>query len=139
MNCMLTEPDVAVATVVFVASTPETDAIVRGEITHFGGRVRRTARDGVMVTFDAPSRAIRCMQRLRSLVPGLRAGMHAGQLTMHGRDVEGAAVQIAANVFEATREGGVLVSRTVAELAAGSGIDLVERHTLGGLQLFGVP
>jgi class 3 adenylate cyclase len=93
----------------------------------------------VMATFDTPSGAIRCVQSLRralrSLGLEIRAGMHAGQIALRDGDISGVAVHIAAHVLDAARDGGVLVSRTVAELVEGSGLELVDQgaHVLKGV------
>src|SRR5207248_9796221 len=99
------------------------DEIARREVERFGGRAWKRAGDGVMATFDTPSRAIRCVQSLRAALRSLgldiRAGMHAGQIALRDGDISGVAVNIAAHVLDAARDGGLLVSRTVAELVEG--------------------
>ena len=116
------------------------DDIARREVARFGGRAWKTTGDGVLATFDAPSRAIRCVQSLRDALRTLglemRAGMHAGQIALRDGDITGVAVHIAAHVLDAACDGGVLVSRTVAELVEGSGLDLVD---MGAHVLKGVP
>src|SRR4051812_48482805 len=115
------------------------DEIARREVARFGGRAWKTTGDGVMATFDAPSRAIGCVQSLRRALRAIgleiRAGMHAGQIALRDGDISGVAVHIAAHVLDAARDGGVLVSRTVAELVEGSGLELVDQgaHVLKGV------
>jgi class 3 adenylate cyclase len=135
MPVSIVPSDLVLATVVFLECR---DAVVRSEVARCGGRIWTATPDGLMATFDAPSRAIRCMQRLRSLGLHIRAGMHAGQIAVHDHDIEGVAVRIAADVLEASRDGVVMVSRTVAELVAGSGLNLVDQGAHGDLNLFQV-
>jgi len=93
--------------------------------THRGERVNR-AGDGVLATFDGPARAIRCAGDIRDTVrrAGLevRCGLHTGEVTRRNEDVAGIAVHIGARVSAAALPGEVLVTRTVRDLVAGSGI-----------------
>jgi class 3 adenylate cyclase len=118
------------------------------EIARFGGRVVKTIGDGVLAEFDGPGRAISATTALRDAVAalgiGIRAGLHAGEVEVLGDDIGGIAVHIAARVVTAADPGEVLVSSTVRELVAGSGLGFRDRgmHSLKGLpepwQLFAV-
>jgi len=89
--------------------------------------------------FDGPARAIRCAREILDGAEGLgirlRAGMHTGECEVMGDDIGGIAVHIAARVSAAAGAGEVLVSRTVKDLVAGSGIEFADRgvHTLKGV------
>jgi class 3 adenylate cyclase len=118
------------------------------EIARFGGRVVKTIGDGVLAEFDGPGRAINAATGLRNAVAALgiriRVGLHAGEVEVLGNDIGGIAVHIAARVVTAADPGEVLVSSTVRELVAGSGLGFRDRgmHSLKGLperwQLFAV-
>jgi class 3 adenylate cyclase len=98
-----------------------------------------TAGDGFLATFDGPARAIRCAvaasEGIRDLGLQIRAGLHTGEVEIAGGDVRGIAVHIGSRVAGLAGPGEVLVSRTVADLVAGSGIVLAEReeHELKGV------
>jgi class 3 adenylate cyclase len=109
-------------------------------LARFGGREVDTAGDGFFATFDGPARAIRCAQsvteQLRELGLELRAGLHTGECELHDDKVAGIAVSIGARVAALAQPGEVLVSSTVKDLVAGSGIDFRDR---GEHELKGVP
>lgn len=111
------------------------DALIR-----YDGRLESTAGDGVLVTFDGPARAIRCAASIRDAVrrAGLevRSGLHAGEVTRRSDGIAGIAVHIGARVSALAGPGEVLVTRTVRDLVAGSGIAFEER---GEHELKGVP
>jgi class 3 adenylate cyclase len=121
---------------------------IRGELGRFRGHEVDTAGDGFFATFDGPARAIRCAcairDSLRDLDLEVRAGLHTGECERDGGRVTGIAVHIGARVAAMARPGEVLVSRTVKDLVAGSGIELEDRgeHELKGIpgdwQLFSV-
>jgi class 3 adenylate cyclase len=112
------------------------DQLTSAEVDHFGGRLVKSTGDGVLATFDGPARAIRCASALRDTLPvAIRAGLHTGEVELRGDDVGGIAVHIGARVAAVAGPGEVLVSRTVKDLVAGSGIDFADRgtHTLKGV------
>jgi len=95
--------------------------------------------DGFLATFDGPARGIRAAvdvrDALRELGIEIRAGLHTGEIELIGDDVGGIAVNIGARVGSAAGPGEVLVSRTVTDLVAGSGIEFADRgaHALKGV------
>ena len=115
------------------------DALVRKELLRFRGREEKTTGDGFFATFDGPARAIRCASSIRDGVRQLgveiRAGLHTGEIELGGDHVGGIAVNIGARVAANAEPGEVLVSSTVKDLVAGSGVRFVERgvHTLKGV------
>jgi len=160
------EPDRVLATVLFtdiVGSTSRAAELgdsawrellhrhhdaIRGELGRFRGHEVDTAGDGFFATFDGPARAIRCAcairDSLRDLDLEVRAGLHTGECERDGHRVTGIAVHIGSRVAAMAGPGEVLVSRTVKDLVAGSGIELDDRgeHELKGIpgdwQLFSV-
>lgn len=152
------EPDRVLATVLFtdiVGSTAKAaalgdrgwrelleqhHALVRRELDRFGGREVDTAGDGFLATFDGPARAVRCACAIREAVVQLglelRAGVHTGECEVTDGKVRGIAVHIGARVATEAGAGEVLVSSTVKDLVAGSGLRFRER---GPVALKGVP
>jgi class 3 adenylate cyclase len=138
------EPDRVLATVMFtdiVGSTrhaselgdrrwlvvlDQHDEIVRREIGRFRGREVKRLGDGFLATFDGPARAVRCAKSMsdavRLLGVEVRSGVHTGEIEMHDDDIAGLAVHISARVAAAASGGQVLVSSTVRDLVAGSGL-----------------
>ena len=124
------------------------DRMIREELRRFRGREIKTTGDGVLATFDGPARGMRCAQAIcagaRRLGIEVRAGLHTGEIEVRGDDVGGIAVHIAQRVSALAAPNEVLVSRTVVDLVAGSGVEFDERgeHELKGLtgtwQLFAV-
>jgi class 3 adenylate cyclase len=116
------------------------DAIVRSQLPLYRGREVSTAGDSFLITFDGPQRAIRCAMAIRdSLRPlgiEVRAGVHTGEIELRGDDIGGVAVHIASRVCSRAVAGEILVSRTVTDLVAGSGIGFEDR---GEHKLKGVP
>jgi pimeloyl-ACP methyl ester carboxylesterase len=151
------EPDRVLATVLFTDIVGSTEraaelgdrrwrelleahhAAVRGELERFRGREVDTAGDGFLATFDGPARAIRCAAAIRGAVERLglsiRAGLHTGECELHGNNVSGLAVHMGARVAALARPSEVLVSSTVKDLVAGSGIEFDDRgvHELKGI------
>lgn len=113
--------------------------VVRRHLQRFRGRDVDTAGDGFLATFDGPARAIKCAvaigEEIRGLGMEIRAGLHTGEVELVGSDVRGIAVHIGARVAALAGPGEVLVSNTVRDLVAGSGIDFEDRgsHTLKGV------
>ena len=113
--------------------------VIRRALARWRGREIDTAGDGFLATFDGPARAIRCAvaatEGIRDLGLQIRAGLHTGEVEIAGGDVRGIAVHIGSRVAGLAGPGEVLVSRTVADLVAGSGIVLAERgeHELKGV------
>src|SRR4051812_40882889 len=114
-------------------------AAVQREIARFRGRQIKTLGDGCLATFDGPARSIRCGHAIAAAARGLglegRVGLHSGEGDPIGDDVAGIAVHIAARVAELAAPGEVLVSSTVKDLVAGSGIAFADRgaHELKGI------
>ena len=115
------------------------DRIAQTEIERFGGRLVKTTGDGVLATFDGPSRGIGCARavahELRSLGLCLRAGVHTGEVELRGDDIAGMGVVIARRICDLADRDEILVSRTVRDLVTGSGIEFVGRgsHRLKGV------
>jgi class 3 adenylate cyclase len=115
------------------------DAMARDELRRFRGREVKTTGDGILATFDGPARAIRCAQSIcagaHRLGFEVRAGLHTGEVEVRGDDVGGIAVHLAQRVSSRAGAGEVLVSRTVVDLVAGSGIAFEDRgvHDLKGI------
>jgi class 3 adenylate cyclase/pimeloyl-ACP methyl ester carboxylesterase len=124
------------------------DRVVREHLARFRGREIDHAGDGFLATFDGPARAVGCaarlVQALRGLDLSIRAGIHTGEVEVAGSGITGLAVHIAARVMARADAGRTLVSGTVRDLVAGSGIGFAERgaHDLRGIpgrwQLFEV-
>jgi DNA-binding SARP family transcriptional activator/pimeloyl-ACP methyl ester carboxylesterase len=114
--------------------------VVRGELARFRGRELEASGDGTLATFDGPARAVRCatavVRALRPLGLDARAGVHTGEVEVQGDRVRGVAVQIAERVADEAARGEVLVSQTVDDLVAGSGLEFADR---GRRTLAGVP
>jgi class 3 adenylate cyclase len=113
--------------------------VVREAIARFQGREVKSTGDGFLATFDGPARAIRCARAVldssEALGIHVRAGLHTGECEVMGDDIGGVAVHIAARVSALAQSGEVLVSRTVKDLVAGSGIEFADRgvHALKGI------
>ncbi len=115
------------------------DTLMRRALERHRGREVKTLGDGFLATFDGPARAIRCACSARDAMRGLgvevRAGLHTGECELIGDDLGGIAVNIGARVGSVAGPGEVLVSRTVTDLVAGSGIEFTDRgmHSLKGV------
>ena len=115
------------------------DTLVRGELARHGGREVKTTGDGFLALFDAPARAIRCAVAIRDALRAegveIRVGMHSGEVELRGDDVGGIAVNLGARVAATAGPGEVVVSSTVRDLVAGSGIAFEDRgeHPLKGV------
>ena len=151
------EPDRVLATVLFTDLVGSTEraakvgdsrwhelrdewlGIMRKELGSFHGREIDSSGDGLLATFDGPARAIRCAIAMRERVRGmgleLRAGLHTGECELAGERVVGIAVHIGARVAALAAPNEILVSSTVKDLVAGSGLKFDDRgaHTLRGV------
>jgi class 3 adenylate cyclase len=151
------EPENVLATVLFTDIVGSTDrarelgdtqwsalleqhhATVRAVLAQYRGREIDTTGDGFLAAFDGPARGIRCAQAILGALEGIgiqaRSGLHTGEVEMVGDSLAGIAVHIGARVAGAAGPGEVLVSSTVRDLVAGSGIEFEDRglHELKGL------
>jgi pimeloyl-ACP methyl ester carboxylesterase len=152
------EPDRVLATVLFTDIVGSTEraaelgdrrwrevleshhATIRRQLERFRGREIDTAGDGFLASFDGPARAIRCAEAAVGASRGagleIRAGVHTGECEVVGDKLAGLAVHIGARVAGKAGPGEILVSGTVHDLVAGSGIELDDR---GSTELKGVP
>jgi class 3 adenylate cyclase/pimeloyl-ACP methyl ester carboxylesterase len=116
------------------------DLVVTRELERYRGRKVNPTGDGVLASFDGPARAVRCAQAITEAVRPLgievRAGLHTGEVELRGDDIGGIAVHIGQRVSALAGPGEVLVSRTVTDLVAGSGLEFEAR---GEHELKGVP
>jgi class 3 adenylate cyclase len=116
------------------------DRMVRDHLRRFRGKEIKTTGDGFLASFDGPARAIRCAQAVieaaRELGIEVRVGLHTGECEIRGDDLGGLAVHIAARVGALAGPSEALVSSTVKDLVAGSGIEFEDR---GEHELRGVP
>jgi class 3 adenylate cyclase/pimeloyl-ACP methyl ester carboxylesterase len=116
------------------------DDLIRRSLGAFRGREIATTGDGFLATFDGPARAIKCAVRIRDAVRPLqmeiRAGLHTGEIELLNGNIGGLAVHLAARVMAVAGPSEVLVSGTVTDLVAGSGIEFEDR---GVQALKGVP
>jgi class 3 adenylate cyclase len=152
------EPDRVLATILFTDVVRSTEraaelgdrrwrelleqhhALVRRELARYRGQEVDTAGDGVFASFDGPARAIRCACAIRDAVQTLglelRSGLHTGECEIAGGKLAGIAVNTGARVAAEASAGEVLVSQTVKDLTAGSGLEFEDR---GARELKGVP
>jgi class 3 adenylate cyclase len=116
------------------------DEIARAEVERWHGRLVKSTGDGVLGTFDAPTRALRCAFAMRSGLArvglDIRVAIHTGEVEIRGDDVGGIGVHIAARALPEAGPGKVIVTRTARDLATGT--DLVFRQ-LGPVGLRGIP
>jgi class 3 adenylate cyclase len=115
--------------------------LARSQIRRFRGREVKTLGDGILATFDGPARAVRCAQAIANSVKPLgitiRAGLHTGEIEIRDdNDVGGIAVNIASRVSHLAGSSEVLVSSTVKDLVAGSGLIFNDLglHAVKGLE-----
>ena len=112
--------------------------LVRTQLARFRGREVDGLGEGVFATFDGPARAVPCASAiadgLKTLGLDVRAGVHTGEIEQTNGSVRGVAVHIAARIATVARPGEVVVSSTVKDIVAGSGIAFEERgeHELDG-------
>lgn len=151
------EPDRVLATVLFTDIAGSTEraaalgdrrwrelleqhhAMVRKNLAEFRGREIDTAGDGFLTSFDGPARGVRCAAAIihgaRGLGLDIRAGLHTGECEVMGEKLSGLAVHIGARVAAIASAGQVVVSSTVKDLVAGSGLRFSDRgsHVLKGV------
>ena len=151
------EPEKVLATVLFTDIVESTDrarelgdiewtallaqhhTTVRAVLAQYRGREIDTTGDGFLAAFDGPARGIRCAQAILEALDGIgipaRSGLHTGEVEVVGDKLAGIAVHTGARVAAAAGPGEVLVSSTVRDLVAGSGIEFEDRglHELKGL------
>jgi class 3 adenylate cyclase/quercetin dioxygenase-like cupin family protein len=117
----------------------EHNQAARAEIERFGGREISTTGDGFLILFDSPARAVRCAAAMIDAAGAVdltaRAGVHTGEVEFQGEEVRGIAVHTAARILAAAQPGEVLLSSTVRDLLAGSGLTFEDRgeYELKGL------
>jgi class 3 adenylate cyclase len=115
------------------------DVQVRAALSDHDGLEVKAMGDGFVAAFDMPGSAVACAQSIRDRVSelglSLRAGIHTGECELHGDDLAGIALHVAARIMDKAKGGDILVSRTVTDLMLGSTIEFVERgrFTLKGL------
>ncbi len=115
------------------------DTIARRAVVDHGGRMVKGTGDGILATFDAPARGLRCADRMRGSLAdagiAIRAGVHTGEIELRGEDIAGIGVHIAARVAALAGSGELLASRTVRDLVAGSDYAFASRgvHALKGV------
>jgi len=125
------------------------DRLSRIEIGICGGRWIKSTGDGLLATFDSPSRAVQCACTLRDRLRDevgieIRAGLHTGEIEIRGDDIAGLAVHLASRVEQSAGPSEVVVTSSLRDLIAGAGIALADRgaHVLKGIpgtsQLFNV-
>ena len=113
--------------------------VVRHELARFRGTEINTAGDSFLACFDGPARAIRCavatVGAVSALGLGVRAGLHTGECERSNGELSGIAVNVGARIAATAGAGEVVVSSTVRDLVAGSGLTLVDRgmHQLKGV------
>ena len=116
------------------------DDCARAEIERFRGRYVHTTGDGLLATFDGPARAVRCAQAIGEAVGRLglqiRAGCHTGEIELADDDIQGLSVHVGARVVALAAPSEVLVSSTLKDLVAGSGLTFEDA---GEHELKGVP
>jgi pimeloyl-ACP methyl ester carboxylesterase len=152
------EPDRVLATVLFTDIVGSTEkaaelgdsrwrnlldnhhGLIKRNLSRFRGSEIKSTGDGILATFDGPARGVRCAcaigDEIRQLGIEVRAGLHTGECEMMGEDVGGIAVHIGARVASLAGPSEVLVSSTVKDLVAGSGLRFGDR---GNQSLKGVP
>jgi len=116
------------------------DKAVRKELARYRGNEVKWTGDGFLAVFDRPARAIQCaltiVRTVRSLGIEVRVGIHTGEVDLVKNDIRGITVHIASRIVDQANGGDVLVSRTVKDLVAGSGLDFQD---CGTYELKGVP
>ena len=115
------------------------DDAVRHQLMRFSGHQEKLTGDGILATFDGPARAIRCGTAIRDAARqvglDVRIGIHTGEVERRATELMGIAVHLSHRVCETAQSGEILVTRTVVDLVAGSGITFDDRgeYTLKGM------
>jgi class 3 adenylate cyclase/dihydrofolate reductase len=116
------------------------DEVAKLEVERWHGKFVKSTGDGILATFDAPTRALRCAFGLRSALAAqrleIRVAMHCGEVELRGDDVGGIGIHIASRALAEAGAGQVVVTRTVRELATGTDLTF---ESLGAVGLRGVP
>jgi pimeloyl-ACP methyl ester carboxylesterase len=116
------------------------DDLIHRLVEDHRGRLVKSTGDGALATFDGPARAVTCgcviRDQMESLGIDVRMGLHTGEIEVRGDEIGGIAVHIGARVAAKAGAGEILVSRTVTDLVAGSGLGFADR---GDFDLKGVP
>lgn len=116
------------------------DAVIRGAIARFRGQELVHTGDGIVASFDGPTRAVTCARHILDALADLglktRIGLHTGEIEVGPDGTTGLAIHLASRVMSVAGSGGIVVSRTVRDLTFGSGIAFVD---IGEHQLSGVP
>ncbi|HEY7970411.1 MAG TPA: dihydrofolate reductase family protein [Candidatus Limnocylindrales bacterium] len=116
------------------------DEIARTEVERWHGQLVKSTGDGVLATFDAPTRALRCAFAIQRALAGqgleIRVAIHCGEVELRGDDIGGIGIHIASRALAEAGDGQVLVTRTVRELATGTDLVFTSR---GNVSLRGVP
>jgi class 3 adenylate cyclase/dihydrofolate reductase len=116
------------------------DEVARAEVGRWHGEFVKTTGDGILATFDTPTRALRCAFGLREALADLgleiRAAIHTGEIEMRDGDIGGIGIHIASRALSEVGDRGVVVTRTVRDLATGTDLSFAP---LGSVGLRGVP
>lgn len=116
------------------------DDVCGREIQRYGGHLIKSTGDGILATFDGPSRAVECASALRDALAAIgvqtRSGLHLGEIELRGDDIGGIAAHIAARAMSHAPNGHIAVTRTILDVVAGSGLDFT---SLGAHELKGIP
>jgi class 3 adenylate cyclase len=115
------------------------DSVVRDALARFQGDELSHTGDGMVASFDGPTRAVACAQHVNETLADLglevRIGLHAGEIEIGPEGTTGVAIHIASRVMEFAHDGGIVASGTVRDLVFGSGVQFIERgeHVLRGI------
>jgi len=115
------------------------DRISKEQVESYRGKFIKSTGDGLLAIFDGPGRAIQCAIKINRLLKNagieIRSGLHTGEIELRDQDIGGISVHIASRIESKAYAGEILVSRTLTDLVAGSGIEFEERgmHQLKGV------
>jgi class 3 adenylate cyclase len=114
--------------------------MARAEVERFRGHVIKSTGDGILATFDAPTRALRSAfglnEAMKDMGLSIRAAIHTGEIEIRDDDVGGIGVHVTARALGQAGQGQVIVTRTVRDLATGTDLDFTP---VGPVSLRGVP